>query len=53
MSYEPRDFLQHMLVETEYLLDRSASLTPDVFRTDGTLQRAFVRSFEIIGEAAW
>ena len=52
MSFEPRDFLRHILEETDYLLERTASLTPDSFRSDGTVQRAFVRSLEIIGEAA-
>lgn len=52
MSFEPRDYLRHILVEVDYLLDRSAALTVDGFRADGTVQRAFVRSLEIIGEAA-
>lgn len=52
MSFEPRDYLRHILIEADYLLERSARLTPDAFRTDATLQRAFVRSLEIIGEAA-
>jgi uncharacterized protein with HEPN domain len=52
MSFEPRDYLRHILVEADYLLERSASLTSDAFRTDATLQRAFVRSLEVIGEAA-
>lgn len=52
MSFEPRDFLRHILVEADYLLDCSATLTADRFREDATLQRAFVRSLEIIGEAA-
>jgi uncharacterized protein with HEPN domain len=52
MSFEPRDYLRHILVEADYLLERGAALTPDSFRADPTLQRAFVRSLEIIGEAA-
>lgn len=52
MSFEPRDYLRHILAEAEYLLARSEGLTFDEFRTDETLQRAFVRSLEIIGEAA-
>ena len=51
-SFEPRDYLRHILVEADYLIERSALLAPDAFRTDATLQRAFVRSLEIIGEAA-
>lgn len=52
MSFEPRDYLRHILIEADYLLDRSARLTIDTFRTDATVQRAFVRSLEIIGEAS-
>lgn len=52
MSFEPRDYLRHILLEADYLLDRSAHLTVDGFRTDATVQRAFVRSLEIIGEAS-
>ena len=52
MSFEPRDYLRHMLVEAEYLSARSAGLTYQAFSADETLRRAFVRSFEIIGEAA-
>lgn len=52
MSFEPRDYLRHILVEADYLLVRSASLTFDVFTGDETLRRAFVRSLEVVGEAA-
>ncbi|MGE3956937.1 MAG: DUF86 domain-containing protein [Vicinamibacterales bacterium] len=52
MSFEPRDYLRHILIEAEFLLERSAPLTIDAFRTDTTVQRAFVRSLEIIGEAS-
>jgi uncharacterized protein with HEPN domain len=52
MSFEPRDLLRHILEEADYLLDRGASLDSGSFRADGTLQRAFVRSLEIIGEAS-
>ncbi|MQA28883.1 MAG: DUF86 domain-containing protein [Luteitalea sp.] len=52
MSFESRDYLRHILVEAEYLVGRSAGLSYDVFAADETLRRAFVRSLEIIGEAA-
>lgn len=52
MSFEPRDYLRHILIEADYLLDRSAHLTIGGFRSDPTVQRAFVRSLEIIGEAS-
>ena len=51
MSFEPHDYLRHILVEVEYLLDRSQRLTYERFADDETLRRAFVRSLEIIGEA--
>jgi uncharacterized protein with HEPN domain len=52
MSFEPRDYLRHILVEANYLVDRSADVTFEAFVADETLRRAFVRSLEIIGEAA-
>ncbi len=52
MSFEPRDYLRHILVEADYLIGRSADLTFAEFAADETLRRAFVRSLEIIGEAA-
>ena len=51
MSFEPRDYLRHILVEVEYLLDQSQTLTYERFATDETSRRASVRSLEIIGEA--
>jgi len=52
MSFEPRDYLEHMLIEADYLISRSADLTYQSFVADETLRRAFVRSLEVIGEAA-
>lgn len=52
MSFEPRDYLQHILIEADYLVSRSAGVTFETFARDETLRRAFVRSLEIIGEAA-
>jgi len=52
MSFEPRDFLRHILAEADYLLSTSEALTFDTFVADETLQRAFVRSLGIIGEAS-
>jgi len=51
MSFEPRDYLRHILLEAEYLLSASSGLTFEAFSSDETLQRAFVRSLEVIGEA--
>jgi uncharacterized protein with HEPN domain len=52
MSFESRDYLRHILVEADYLVACSAGLSYDDFAVDETLRRAFVRSLEIIGEAA-
>lgn len=51
MSFEPRDYLRHILVEADYLLAQRAALKFQEFVADETLRRAFVRSLEIIGEA--
>jgi uncharacterized protein with HEPN domain len=52
MSFEPREFLRHILAEADYLLTATAGVTRERFDQDGTLQRAVVRSLEIIGEAS-
>jgi uncharacterized protein with HEPN domain len=52
MSFEPRDYLRHVLVEADYLIKHTAGLTLEAFMADDTIRRAFVRSLEIIGEAA-
>lgn len=52
MSRSILPFLQHILSETQYLTARSQGLTRAEFLGDETLKRAFVRSLEIIGEAA-
>ena len=51
MSFEPRDYLRHILTEVDYLVESSRGLSYDRFAADETLRRAFVRSLEIIGEA--
>ncbi len=51
MSFEPREFLRHIVSEAEYLESASADVTREKFFEDATLQRGFVRSLEIIGEA--
>jgi len=52
MSFEPRDYLRHILVEVDYLIAQTAGLERNEFMGNETLRRAFVRSLEIIGEAA-
>jgi Uncharacterized conserved protein len=52
MSLSAVEYVRHMLDETGYLIDQTQGLTWDQFMRDATLQRAFVRSLEIIGEAS-
>lgn len=52
MSVSPLDYLRHILDEAKYLMDRMEGLSKNAFLHDETLKRAFVRSIEIIGEAA-
>lgn len=52
MSFEPREYLRHILAETEYLEETSRRLSKRDFLASKTLRRAFSRSLEIIGEAA-
>jgi uncharacterized protein with HEPN domain len=51
MPRSVREYLQHILDETEYLTEQSRGLDKKAFLQDDTLKRAFVRSIEIIGEA--
>jgi uncharacterized protein with HEPN domain len=51
MSFEPLDYVHHILDEVEYLLHASAGVDESAFFADATLQRAFIRSLEVIGEA--
>jgi len=52
MSFEPRDYLRHIAVEADYLIAEASGLSFESFVANETLRRAFVRSLEIIGEAA-
>jgi len=52
MFFEPRDYLRDILVEADYLIGQAGGLTFEEFVGKETLQRAFVRSLEIIWEAA-
>jgi len=45
------EYLHHILDEANYILKESNSINRDDFFRNQTLQRAFVRSIEIIGEA--
>jgi uncharacterized protein with HEPN domain len=52
MSYEPREVLRHILVEADFLVETNAKLTRELLENDPMVQRAVVRSLEIIGEAS-
>lgn len=49
---EIRDYLMDIKTECEYLLSKSENLKYEDFIMNEELKRAFVRSLEIIGEAA-
>jgi uncharacterized protein with HEPN domain len=51
MSPSAREYLQHILDETTYIITSSVSLDKTTFVQDETLKRAYVRSIEVIGEA--
>jgi uncharacterized protein with HEPN domain len=51
MQPSTREFLEHILDEARFLLDKSKGLDVDSFLRDETLKRAFVRSIEVMGEA--
>jgi len=52
MSFEPHEFLRHILAETDYLVTAVAGVSRGQFDQNETLQRPVVRSLEIIGEAS-
>ena len=52
MPLSPLEYLRHILDEINYLVTKSKGLKKEDFMRDETLRRAFVRSIEIIGEAA-
>ena len=52
MSFEPLEYLRHILIEADYLAEQCVSLSKEQLLADETLRRAFVRSLEVIGEAA-
>lgn len=51
MSKQPKEYLKHILDEIKFLLVSSEDINEDKFMCDETLQRAYSRSLEIIGEA--
>ncbi len=51
MSFPGFEYLSHILDEAKYIINKTKELNKKSFMQDETLQRAFVRSMEIIGEA--
>jgi len=51
MFKSPEEYLRHIQDEINYLLATSLDLTEVEFSQNQTLQKAFTRSLEIIGEA--
>ena len=51
MSVSSLEYLRHILDEAAYLTCCSQGLSREEFLQNDTLERAFVRSLEIIGEA--
>jgi len=51
MSKSVINYIYHIRDEVEYLLDNSSNLDFEKFLRNKTLQKAFIRSLEIIGEA--
>lgn len=52
MSLSPLEYLRHMLVEADFLVEQTRGVTKAEFMENEVLRRALVRSIEIIGEAA-
>jgi uncharacterized protein with HEPN domain len=52
MSRSETEYLRHIQEEARYLADASREVSWEAFSSDETLKRAFVRSIEVIGEAA-
>jgi uncharacterized protein with HEPN domain len=52
MPLSPLEYLRHIQDEAEYLAARTKGLSKENFMQDETVKRAFVRSIEIVGEAA-
>jgi uncharacterized protein with HEPN domain len=48
----PLEYLRHIIDEADYLISASQTIGKIEFLRDETLKRAFVRSWEIIGEAS-
>lgn len=51
MSKSDREYLRHILDEVNFLIQSTENIDEKKFMHDPTLQRAYTRSLEIIGEA--
>jgi len=52
LSPSPLEYIQYILDEIDFVLAELEGLDYDAFVRNGALKRAFVRSLEIMGEAA-
>jgi uncharacterized protein with HEPN domain len=52
MSRSPKEYLQHILKESSFIIENSQGMNKSSFLADERSKRAFVRSLEIIGEAS-
>jgi uncharacterized protein with HEPN domain len=52
MPFSPDDLIRHILDEIRFLIAEVSGMSEDQFMVDEKTQRAFARSFEIIGEAS-
>jgi uncharacterized protein with HEPN domain len=52
MPFSPDDLIRHILDEVRFLTAEASGMSEEAFMRDEKAQRAFARSFEIIGEAA-
>ena len=52
MPRSAREYLKHILEEIDYLNENAQHIGRDEFLQNETLKRSFVRSIEVIGEAA-
>ena len=48
---EAKVYLKHILQECEFLMENSSGISFEDFVDDPVLERAFIRSLEVIGEA--
>jgi uncharacterized protein with HEPN domain len=51
MSRSPIEYIRHILAEAEYISTRLEEMTVEGFLEDEDLNRAVVRSLEVMGEA--